>query len=206
MDKVAAAGVQGHVVRLPVYPEIDYNRAAVPLAPPAPTRSARDRPRAARRNRRSRRPITSTKVLKPAVDYATSKNLYVDHRLPPDRQRHVRDVGRRREDVLDGHRAPVRERQQRPLRAVQRANRHKRELVRTETGRAAADRHHSRRRAQEHHHRAVQRLGPAPRRRGQRPAHRHQSDVHGPHLRLELERGLPEPGRDGHGQGAGVHQ
>ena len=25
MDKVAAAGVQGHVVRLPVYPEIDYN-------------------------------------------------------------------------------------------------------------------------------------------------------------------------------------
>ena len=93
MDKVAAAGVQGHVVRLPVYPEIDYRTAAVPLAPLAPIRSGRARPPAARRNRRSRPPTTSTKVLKPAVDDATSKNLYaiVDYHgsttRPPGRPR-----------------------------------------------------------------------------------------------------------------------
>ena len=45
MDKVAAAGVQGHVVRLPVYPKIDYNTGGgarlLPL--PLPGRHGPDR-------------------------------------------------------------------------------------------------------------------------------------------------------------------
>src|SRR6185312_9401730 len=36
MDKVAAAGVQGHVVRLPVYPEIDYNTGGGATCSPCP--------------------------------------------------------------------------------------------------------------------------------------------------------------------------
>src|SRR5580692_6371136 len=35
LDEVAAAGVQGHVVRLPVYPEIDYN-GGYPYCSPLP--------------------------------------------------------------------------------------------------------------------------------------------------------------------------
>ena len=80
LDKVAAAGVQGHVVRLPVYPKIDYN-AGYPTCSPLPYPvgtgpSASCTPTT---------PMTAadydSKVLKPAVDYATSKNLYViiDH-------------------------------------------------------------------------------------------------------------------------------
>jgi len=80
LDKVAAAGVQGHVVRLPVYPKIDYN-AGYPTCSPLPYPvgtgpSASCTPTA---------PMTAadydSKVLKPAVDYATSKGLYViiDH-------------------------------------------------------------------------------------------------------------------------------
>ena len=80
LDKVAAAGVQGHVVRLPVYPKIDYNGgypACSPLPYPVGTGPAA-----------SCTPTTpmsaadyDSKVLKPAVDYATSKGLYViiDH-------------------------------------------------------------------------------------------------------------------------------
>ena len=76
MDKLAAAGVQGHVVRLPVYPKIDYN-AGYPTCSPLPYPvgsgpSASCTPAT---------PMTASdyvsKLLKPAVDYATSKNLYV---------------------------------------------------------------------------------------------------------------------------------
>jgi hypothetical protein len=80
MDKLAAAGVQGHVVRFPVYPKIDYN-AGTPYCSElpypvgtGPTTSCT-----------AKSPMTAadyfSKVLKPAVDYATSKNLYViiDH-------------------------------------------------------------------------------------------------------------------------------
>ena len=80
LDKVAAAGVQGHVVRLPVYPKIDYNGgypACSPLPYPVGTGpSASCTPTT---------PMSAadydSKVLKPAVDYATSKGLYViiDH-------------------------------------------------------------------------------------------------------------------------------
>jgi hypothetical protein len=76
MDKIAAAGVQGHAVRLPVYPKIDYNTGGgatcSPCAYPVgtgPTASC---------NPSS--PLSAadyvTKVLKPAVDYAASKHLY----------------------------------------------------------------------------------------------------------------------------------
>jgi hypothetical protein len=76
MDKVAAAGVQGHVVRLPVYPEIDYNGSYPTCSPcpypvgTGPTASCAPTT-----------PLSASdyvaKVLKPAVDYATSKNMYV---------------------------------------------------------------------------------------------------------------------------------
>jgi len=76
MDKIATAGIQGHVVRMPVYPEIDYNGMYPTCSPlpypvgsgpsagctPTPSLSASD---------------YVSQVLKPAVDYATSKNLYV---------------------------------------------------------------------------------------------------------------------------------
>ena len=76
LDKVAAAGVQGHVVRLPVYPKIDYNAGYPTCSPlPYPVGSGPST---------SCTPTTPmsagdyvSKVLKPAVDYATSKNLYV---------------------------------------------------------------------------------------------------------------------------------
>jgi len=77
MDKVAAAGVQGHVVRLPVYPKIDYNSGGGATCSPCPYPvgtgpTAGCTPKS---------PLSAadyvTKVLKPAVDYATSKNLYV---------------------------------------------------------------------------------------------------------------------------------
>jgi hypothetical protein len=80
MDKIAAAGIQGHVVRMPVYPKIDYNGGGSYCSPlPYPvggSGSANCTPTA---------PMTAadyvSKVLKPAVDYAASKNLYaiIDH-------------------------------------------------------------------------------------------------------------------------------
>jgi hypothetical protein len=80
VDKLATAGVQGHVVRFPVYPKIDYN-GGYPYCSDLPypvggTVSA---------SCTAKSPMTAadyvSKVLKPAVDYATSKNLYViiDH-------------------------------------------------------------------------------------------------------------------------------
>ena len=80
LDKVAAAGVQGHVVRLPVYPKIDYNGgypACSPLPYPVGTGPVASCTPTA--------PMSAadydSKVLRPAVDYATSKGLYViiDH-------------------------------------------------------------------------------------------------------------------------------
>jgi len=77
MDKVAAAGVQGHVIRLPVYPKVDYNTGGDATCSPCPYPvgtgpAASCTPKS---------PLSAaeyvTKVLKPAVDYATSKNLYV---------------------------------------------------------------------------------------------------------------------------------
>jgi hypothetical protein len=76
LDKVAAAGVQGHVVRLPVYPEIDYNTGGAPTCSPCPYPVGTGP--AAGCNPSS--PLSSadyvSKVLKPAVDYAASKHLY----------------------------------------------------------------------------------------------------------------------------------
>jgi len=80
MDKLAAAGVQGHVVRFPVYPKIDYN-GGYPYCSdlPYPVGSGPTTSCTAKS------PISAadyvSKLLKPAVDYATSKNLYViiDH-------------------------------------------------------------------------------------------------------------------------------
>jgi hypothetical protein len=80
MDKLAAAGVQGHVVRFPVYPKIDYN-GGYPYCSDLPypvggTSSA---------SCTAKSPMSAadyvSKVLTPAVEYATSKKLYViiDH-------------------------------------------------------------------------------------------------------------------------------
>ena len=80
MDKLAAAGVQGHTVRFPVYPKIDYNGGGpycsnlpYPVGSGPTTSCTAKSPMTA--------PDYVSKVLKPAVDYATSKNLYViiDH-------------------------------------------------------------------------------------------------------------------------------
>jgi len=80
MQKIAAAGLQGNVVRMPVYPKIDYNGGGSYCSPlPYPVGSgpsAKCTPTT---------PMTAadyvSKVLKPAVDYATGKGLYViiDH-------------------------------------------------------------------------------------------------------------------------------
>jgi hypothetical protein len=75
IDKIATAGLQGHVVRLPVYPKTDYN-GGYPYCSPLPYPVGTG-PNA---SCTPTTPMTATdyvsKVLKPAVDYATSKNLY----------------------------------------------------------------------------------------------------------------------------------
>jgi hypothetical protein len=77
LDAVAAAGVQGHVVRMPVYPQICYNGNSPSCSPlPYPIGTG---PSVSSCTAKS--PVTAavyvSQVLKPAVDYATSKNLYV---------------------------------------------------------------------------------------------------------------------------------
>ena len=74
MDKVATAGVQGHAVRLPVYPKISYNGGSPycsPLPYPVGTGPA---------SCAAMTPMNAAdyvaKVLRPAVDYARTKNLY----------------------------------------------------------------------------------------------------------------------------------
>jgi len=80
MDKLAAAGVQGHVVRFPVYPKIDYN-GGYPYCSdlPYPVGSGPTTSCTAKSPMNAADYVS--KVLKPAVDYATGKNLYViiDH-------------------------------------------------------------------------------------------------------------------------------
>ena len=76
MEKLVAAGVQGHVVRFPVYPKIDYN-GGYPYCSPLPypvgtgpgTSCSPSSPMTAEEY--------VSKVLRPAVEYATSKSLYV---------------------------------------------------------------------------------------------------------------------------------
>ena len=186
MDKVAAAGVQGHVVRLPVYPKIDYNGGSPTCSPLS--LPGRDRP-----HRELHADDAGLRVRLRHQDPQAGGRLrdqqepVRDHRFSPNRQRHHGHVGGRRDHLLDGHRAAVRQLHQRDLRALQRADRHRRQLGRAQAGRAGLDQHHPRRRAQEHHHRSVQQLGPAPGRRSERPAHGDEPDVHGPRLPEQLE-------------------
>jgi endoglucanase len=79
MDKIAAAGVQGHVVRLPVYPKIDYNAGGSYCSPlPYPVGGTGTGASCAAATTGTLNAADYVgKVLKPAVDYATSKNLYV---------------------------------------------------------------------------------------------------------------------------------
>lgn len=77
MDKVAAAGVQGHVVRLPVYPKINYNPGGSPACSPLPYPVGSGPSAACTPTASLSGPDYVSKLLKPAVDYATSKNLYV---------------------------------------------------------------------------------------------------------------------------------
>ena len=75
MDKVAAAGVQGHVVRLPVYPKIDYNTGSAATCSPCPYPVGTG-PTAVHAEVAAFGGRLRANVLKPAVDYAASKNLY----------------------------------------------------------------------------------------------------------------------------------
>lgn len=74
IDAIAAAGLTAHVVRMPVYPKTDFNGNVpyysglpYPVGTPAP---------AGQKVTVMTGPDYISKVLKPAVDYATSKNLY----------------------------------------------------------------------------------------------------------------------------------
>ena len=80
IDKIAAAGVQGHVVRFPVYPKIDYN-GGYPYCPPLPYPVGTGPATTCTPTAPMNAADYDSKVLKPAVDYATSKGLYViiDH-------------------------------------------------------------------------------------------------------------------------------
>jgi aryl-phospho-beta-D-glucosidase BglC (GH1 family) len=77
MDKIAAAGVQGHVVRLPVYPKIAYNTGGDPACSPCPYPVGTGPTASCTPTSPLSAADYVSKVLKPAVDYATSKNLYV---------------------------------------------------------------------------------------------------------------------------------
>ena len=74
MDKIAAAGVQGHAVRLPVYPKISYNGGS-PYCSPAPYPVGTGPASCTVMTPLSAADYVA-KVLKPAIDYARSKNLY----------------------------------------------------------------------------------------------------------------------------------
>jgi len=76
MDKVAAAGVQGHVVRLPVYPKVDYNTGGSPTCSPCPYPIGTGPAASCTPSSPLSAADYVTKVLKPAVDYAASQNLY----------------------------------------------------------------------------------------------------------------------------------
>jgi hypothetical protein len=80
IDKVMAAGVQGHVVRLPVYPRNNVN-TSYPFYSELPYPVGANAPNNKATSGNTVIDMTSddyiSKVLKPAVDYATGKNLYV---------------------------------------------------------------------------------------------------------------------------------
>jgi aryl-phospho-beta-D-glucosidase BglC (GH1 family) len=77
LDKIAAAGVQGHVVRMPVYPEITYNTGGDPACSPLPYPVGTGPSASCAATPSLNASDYVSQVLKPAVDYATSKNLYV---------------------------------------------------------------------------------------------------------------------------------
>lgn len=76
LDKVAASGVQGHVVRMPVYPLITYN-GTVPTCSPLPYPVGTGPSAACTPKMPLNAADYVSRVLKPAVDYATGKGLYV---------------------------------------------------------------------------------------------------------------------------------
>lgn len=76
MDKLTAAGVQGKVVRFPVYPKIDYN-GGYPYCSPVPYPVGTGPTTTCTATSPLSADDYVSKVLKPAVDYATSKDLYV---------------------------------------------------------------------------------------------------------------------------------
>ncbi len=80
IDKLAAAGVQGHVIRLPVYPRNNVN-AGFPFYSELPYPVGANAPNNKANSGNTVIDMTAedyiAKVLKPAVDYATGKNLYV---------------------------------------------------------------------------------------------------------------------------------
>ena len=79
MDKIAAAGIAGHVVRLPVYPRNNVN-AGYPFYSelPYPVGTAAPNNKATSGNTVIDMTAADyiAKVLKPAVDYAAGKNMY----------------------------------------------------------------------------------------------------------------------------------
>ena len=144
----------------PVYPKIDYNGGYPTCSPLAVSRSAPARAPPARRHPDDAADYDS-KVLKPAVDYATSKGLYV---IIDDHQIDNATTGTSAADATTSGPTsrPVRRLQQRALRALQRADRRERWLGRAEAGRPGLDRHHSCRRAATTSSSSLPRAGPAP--------------------------------------------
>lgn len=80
IDKLATAGVQGHVIRLPVYPRNNVN-AGYPFYSELPYPVGAKAPNNKANSGNTVIDMTAedyiAKVLKPAVDHATGKNLYV---------------------------------------------------------------------------------------------------------------------------------
>jgi hypothetical protein len=74
IDAIAAAGLTGHVVRMPVYPRTDFNGGQPYYSGlPYPVGTAAP---AGQKVTAMTGPDYISKVLAPAIDYATSKNMY----------------------------------------------------------------------------------------------------------------------------------
>ena len=160
MDKVAAAGVQGHAVRLPVYPKISYNGGSPycsPLPYPVGTGPA---------SCTAMTPLNAAdyvaRVLRPAVDYARTKNLYaiIDyHQIDDavtgtsaaDANTFWNDVAAQFASYPNVLYEPFNE----PIDASSTWATFKPVVARL-------DQHHPRQGAQQHHHRSVHVLVPAP--------------------------------------------
>ena len=76
IDAAIAAGVEGNVVRLPVYPKINYN-GSYPYCSPIPYPVGTGPAASCTPKTPADATTYNNMVLKPAVDYATSKGLYV---------------------------------------------------------------------------------------------------------------------------------